>query len=262
MVIEDVNASTDKNVQGSQYVWIPTGQFKKDNGELSNEIILGRYTFDENNGTPHMVQNAEDYTNQSDNILIESIYKELIEYREGIASERLDGLNATAKGLGTFIGSVKLNGGYYIGRYEASYASGSTSTSTVSDYSVVAINTYANSGSVISDLPSSYAWDTAIVYIQEAGNTNYANQDGQSINSTLTNTGTKQDEVCKINDLSSNIEEWSTEYSTTNNGTSAFPCTLRGGYYGSGSRSPSYRGAGNSYSGYFEGGGFRICLYL
>ena len=295
VVIEDVNASTDKNVQGSQYVWIPTGQFKKDNGELSNEIILGRYTFDENNGTPHMVQNAEDYTNQSDNIFIESIYKELVEYREGIASERLDGLNATAKGLGTFIGSVKLNGGYYIGRYEASYASGSTSTSTVSDYSVckaaskistsfsnsmiynpgtlwnnisqlnaskVAINTYANSGSVISDLPSSYAWDTAIVYIQEAGNTNYANQDGQSINSTLTNTGTKQDEVCKINDLSSNIEEWTTEYSSYTRGTSAFPCILRGGYYGSGSRSPSYRGAGNSYSGYFEGGGFRICLYL
>lgn len=42
--------------------------------------------------------------------------------------------------------------------------------------SKVAINTYSDSNSVRSDLLSSYAWDTAIVYIQEAGNTNYANK--------------------------------------------------------------------------------------
>ena len=73
----------------------------------------------------------------------------------------------------------KENGGYYIGRYEVSYA-----------------------------------WNTAIVYIQECGKANYANQDWESINSNLTNTGTGQDEVCKINDMVSNIRELTTEYSS------------------------------------------------
>ena len=45
IVIEDVSASTDSAVQGSQYVWIPVGTFYKDGGALSNEIKLGRYTF-------------------------------------------------------------------------------------------------------------------------------------------------------------------------------------------------------------------------
>src|SRR5699024_5521913 len=63
IVIEDVSASTDKNVQGSQYVWIPVGQFKKDDGTMSNEIILGRYTFNTSNGTPELKQAA--YTNEN-----------------------------------------------------------------------------------------------------------------------------------------------------------------------------------------------------
>ena len=48
--------------------------------------------------------------------------------------------------------------------------------------SKVALNTYEDSSNGIkSDLMNSYAWDTAIVYIQEAGNTNYANKIGNSI---------------------------------------------------------------------------------
>ena len=47
IVIEDVNASNDANVQGSQYVWIPVGTFTKDDGSTSGEIKLGRYTFDD-----------------------------------------------------------------------------------------------------------------------------------------------------------------------------------------------------------------------
>ena len=291
VVIEDVNASTDSAVQGSQFVWIPVGKFTKDDGTESNEIILGRYTFaDDAQGTPTLQQaaytdeNPENYKNSK---VIEELYDEYSgPHRDGVPNS-IYGINATANDLGAWIESVKENGGYYIGRYEASYASGSSvdnykaatkvsehnSTSSMSynpgtlwnyitelEASKVAINTYEDSRSVKSDLMNSYAWDTAIVYIQECGHENYANQ--TSKNSSLANTGTNDDEICKINDLSSNMVEWSTEYSTTNNGTSAFPCTLRGGYYGSGSRSPSYRGAGNSYSGYFEGGGFRICLYL
>ena len=57
------------------------------------------------------------------------------------------------------------------------------------DASKVAINTYEGSTSVKSDLINSYAWDTAIVYIQEAENSNYANQECK--NTSLSNTGGK-----------------------------------------------------------------------
>ena len=71
------------------------------------------------------------------------------------------------------------------------------------DASKVSINTYSKENTTVkSDLMNSYAWDTAIVFIQEAGHANYANKkDG---NGTLKNTGATGDEVCKINDMASN----------------------------------------------------------
>ena len=315
IVIEDVNASTDTAVQGSQYVWIPVGVFIKDDETPSEEIILGRYDFDLTDGTPELKQaaytddNPNNYTNE---IEIESSYSELVIYRQG-KDDKTNGENATAYDLEGWLDSVKENEGYYIGRYEASFASGSnienykaaskisTNNSTASmsynsgnlwnyitqlNASKVSINTYSDSTSVKSDLMNSYAWDTAIVYIQEAGHTNYANQDGQSINSNLTNTGTKQDEVCKINDLASNLIEWTTEYSSdtvtsidfsnmTVNVIERLPCTVRGGGYlykasGYGARRANYRAAEGSTtgdSGYTTSAnsastGFRITLYM
>ena len=263
IVIEDVSASGDTAVQGSQFVWIPVGTFVKDDKSTSNEIILGRYTFSTSNGEPTLVQAAytadepENYLKHGDTEIISSYYTELPEYREGVASSGLDGLNATAKDLAGFVNSVKTNGGYYIARYEASFASGTSmddykaaskvsdrfSESSMSytegrlwnhitqlDASKVSINTYSGSSSVKSDLMNSYAWDTAIVYIQEATGRDYANQKGSSINSSLTNTGTKQDEVCKINDMASNVYEWTTEYSSYPTTSLALPCTGRGGF--------------------------------
>lgn len=290
VVIEDVSASTDENVQGSQYVWIPVGRFVKDDGTSSAEIKLGRYTFSTTDGTTmEPLQYAENYTAST---VIETYYTELIEYNEGNESSGLDGRNATAKDLKGFIDSVSANGGYYIGRYEASYASGATNTTEVGNYanckaaskvsidystssmlynsgtlwnyitqpsaSKVAINTYANSKSVKSDLMNSYAWDTAIVYIQEAGHTNYANE--TSVNTSLSNTGVNEDETCKINDMASNLVEWSTEYSNLKNSNATYPCVRRGGVY---DQSTSYTmrrhlliSDNNSY-----GAGFRLVLY-
>ena len=283
IVIEDVSASTDTAVQGSQYVWIPVGTFTKDDGSTSGQIKLGRYTFD-SSGNPEPVQYAENYTDQSESVVIETYFTELTTYREGTASSGTDGRNATAKDLKGFIDSVDSNGGYYIGRYEASYASGSSTANykaaskisnsysgsmsytqgrlwnyiTQIDASKVAINTYEGS-SVKSDLINSYAWDTAIVYIQEAGNTNYANQ--TSKNSSLADTGKNLDEVCKINDMASNVIEWTTEYSSNTNSGNAHPCIFRGGYY---AYSDSY--AANRYNDnatYSSNDvGFRLSLYL
>ena len=199
IVIEDVSASIDTAVQGSQFVWIPVGVFIKNGGTPSNEIILGRYTFATSSpGTPTLQQAA--YTKEAEGSYTDNYttpkeidsngvnYSELATYRVGTASSGLDGLNATAYNLGDWIDSVKENGGYYrgyyIGRYEASFASGtsvdnykaatkvSTGSSTSSmncsprtlwnhitqlNTSKVAINTYADSTSVKSDLMNSYA---------------------------------------------------------------------------------------------------------
>ncbi len=310
IVIEDVSASGDANVQGSQFVWIPVGTFTKDDGTTSNEIVLGRYTFDENNGTPHLEQAAytsSNPTNYLNEIKISNCYMELSTYREGTRPvQDLNDLNATAKNLAAFVDSVKTNGGYYVGRYEASYASGdinetwedlddnakackaSSKISTASSYapvaikegmlwnatfqneaSKIAINTYIDSLGVQSDLMNSYSWDTAIVYIQEAGNNNYANK--RSINSNITNTGTIGDEVCKINDMASNLYEWTTEYSTyiiqiDINGhisEAATPYSIRGGCYSTDENYTSYRDSYGYFAPYSRGYvGFRLCLFI
>ena len=162
-----------------------------------------------------------------------------------------------------FIEKTETNKGFYIARYEASYGSGynesgtttaekygnakplskvSTANSTSSmnykegtlwnfitqpQAALVSQNMYKNDKYVESDLINSYAWDTAIVYIQAMENENYANQgDG---NGTLKNTGLTQDEKCKIFDMAGNLYEWTTEYSTNTDSSIAYPCTLRGG---------------------------------
>ena len=293
IVIEDVSASGDDNVKGSQFVWIPVGTFVKDDGNTSNEIVLGRYTFNRSDGTPTLVQaaytkeNSENYKNEIELTTEEgNKYKELPNYRPGVASDGLDGLNATANNLAGVMESAKINGGYYIARYEASFASGtniesykaaskkSTANSTSSmnytagtlwneitqlDASKVSINTYSEVTTVKSDLMNSYAWDTAIVFIQEAGHANYANKtDGNGI---LKNTGEIGEEVCKINDMASNLLEWTTEYSTYTTSSKANPCSIRGGYYFYSSLYTAIRDydrANNS----FSSKGFRLTLYM
>ena len=132
--------------------------------------------------------------------------------------------------------------------------------------SKVAINTYEESDIVKSDLMNSYAWDTAIVYIQEASTPNYAN--ATSKNSNLSNTGkldpdepTLKDEVCKINDMASNVREWTTEHSRYANSTNASPCVDRGGYY---SHSVFYTATRYSHTATYSRHivGFRLMLYL
>ena len=296
IVIEDVFASTDTAVQGSQYVWIPVGTFRKDDGTMSNEIKLGRYTFSSEDGTiTTPLQYAENYT---ESIVIGSEFTELTDYNSGNGSMGLSGANATAKNLEGFINSVSENGGYYIGRYEASYASGASSETKVGDYanckaaskisteysvdrmlynsgtlwnfitqpsaSKVAINTYEDTKIVTSDLMNSYAWDTAVVFIQEAGHMNYANQDGLSISESIGNTGEDSDEVCKINNMASNIREWTTEHSTDTTSSLSFPCVARGGVsgkYGGNYVSNRSNSSASSVSG-SDTSGFRICLYL
>ena len=286
IVIEDV-FSTNSYLRGSQFVWIPVGTFVKDDGTLSDEIILGRYTFDTRRGEPNLQQAA--YTTSSMQNYIKQIFieecVELTEYRAGVESSTFTGgTNATAYNLKAWIDSVKKNGGYYIGRYEASYVDGNIATTKLSarcdgqyesyqyrtlwnnisqvQASKISINTYKNNSKGIkSDLMNSYAWDTAIVYIQEAGHTNYSNKIGENVDDTIANTGTGQDEVCKINDLASNISEWTTEYSREMAGSVSQTCVYRGGNYEDNMCTASRDTWNSMYFGY-SNIGFRLTLYI
>ena len=202
----------------------------------------------------------------NDTVTIPLRFQELTISRPGVASSGTDALNATAKDLAGFVQSVSEHGGYYIARYEASYGSGSSisdwkplsqpstanSTSSMNytpgtlwnfinqpNAAQVARNMYAenkdiegNGVGVESDLINSYAWDTAIVYIQEMGHNNYIDYSrDETGNSSLMNTGETGDVVCNIYDMAANTLEWTTEYSTYVDSNYALPYISRGGYY-------------------------------
>ena len=203
-------------------------------------------------------------------------YYELNGSRTGKESSGTDGTNTTAKNLKNFIEKTEANKGFYIARYEASYGSGynSSGTDTATKFgnakplskvskansdssmnytegtlwnfitqpqaALVSQNMYKNDKYVESDLINSYAWDTAIVYIQAMGNENYANAN-RGTNTSLKNTGSTGDEKCKIFDMARNTLEWTTEYGTYTNFGIAYPCTRRGGYFVGSGYYTSYR---------------------
>ena len=222
-------------------------------------------------------------------------FYELNGSRPGKEKSDLTGTNTTAKNLKEFIEKTETNKGFYIARYEASYGSGynssgtdtatkfanakplskvSTANSTSSmnykegtlwnfitqpQAALVSQNMYKNDSYVESDLINSYAWDTAIVYIQAMGNSNYANQ--ADVNGTLKNTGSTGDEKCKIFDMAGNTSEWTTEYSTYTSSSSAYRCTLRGGYCDNSNSYTSTRVFSNAAYSYL-GISFRPLLYV
>ena len=293
IVIEDNDIKTGiGNNRGNQYVWIPVGnEIKKSDGTTVN-ITLGRYIFangtsdkDANGnvlakGTPTLKQDAANYTQEVEITYNGNKYKELAISRVGIvdSSNHLNDANTTALNLKGFVDSVKANGGYYIARYEASYGTDGKANSKVSDSTTgvtptkegqlwnninqieaatASRNLYSE---VNSDLINSYAWDTAIIYIQNfSGDTDYSKQN--SLNKSFANTGVNSDEKCKINDMASNTMEWTTEYCTYTEGSYAYPCTMRGGtYYGSGNHTDHRVGRRATNSDSFIS--FRSALYM
>ena len=222
-------------------------------------------------------------------------YYELNGSRTSNEKRDLTGTNTTAKNLKDFIEKTESNKGFYIARYEASYGSGynSSGTDTATKFgnakplskvskansissmnykegtlwnyitqpqaALVSQNMYKNDKYVESDLINSYAWDTAIVYIQAMGNENYANQaDG---NGTLKNTGLTQDEKCKIFDMAGNSLEWTTEYSTRTDSSTTYPCTFSGAYYSTSGYFTSPRNDGSATYSVFRVS-FRPLLYV
>ena len=222
IVIED---ATETATKGSQFVWVPVGTITKAD-ETKTTITLGRYNFDSTTG-------------------VESTYSgSFIEEDANDVSTIQNNGNTIAKNITNFKKSVAKNGGYYIGRYEARTTDKRTSSGNVLTqitekgtdqiYNYVtqaqaasqSQNMYDNTNSFTSDLMNSYAWDTAITFIQKCtDNKKYSFQN--RLETSLLYTGTTTDKQCNIYDMASNVMEWTTE---TSNGSNV-PCGSRGGLY-------------------------------
>ena len=243
----------ENGTDGNQFVWVPVGTIKNKNN-TTNTITLGRYEFDSNTGalksnTPVQVASVENCTQE---VTINTNYKELSVFRAGNSATDSTAQNATARNLEEFISTTLANGGYYIARFEAS----GTASKITSKYNQTVLGniTQPNAAKVAremygevkennelvyaSDLVNSYAWDTAIIFIQtystETDASSYASEnkgptDGQK------NTGLSNDKYCNIWDMSGNAYEWTTEYSTLSRTSYIYPCVCRGGYFFTGS---------------------------
>ena len=287
IVIED---ATYTNTIGSQFVWIPVGTgenaIKKANKEKV-DIALGRYSFTQNSdGTITTSEYSGSFTEDTTANHNSSSYG-----------------NAIAKDIEKFKTSANSNHGYYIGRYEAGVVDYDSSVSTGSNSnqepnwtrytgdniklvckkeqqvwnfvtqnkaSKLSRDMYGSEAKVTSDLINSYAWDTAIVFIQKCGTESnsltYSQTDGLSSTSTrehqttgtnILNATKKVDKQCNIFDMAGNCFEWTTE---TSSGSSS-PCVNRGGGYNDSGSYTSFRG-NNSTSSAYGNFSFRPLLYL
>ncbi len=237
----------ENGTDGNQFVWVPVGTIKNKNN-TTNTITLGRYEFDSNTGalksnTPVQVASVENCTQE---VTINTNYKELSVFRAGNSATDSTAQNATARNLEEFISTTLANGGYYIARYEAS---GTTSKiESKYDKTVLTNITQSNAAKLAremygevkennelvytSDLVNSYAWDTAIIFIQTYATGEDASSYASKNKSTsFANTGKNNDKYCNIWDMSGNAEEWTTEYSTYSFDRYFNPCVFRGGFY-------------------------------
>ena len=246
IVIEDTQTGT----AGNQFVWVPVGTIKNKNGS-TNTITLGRYEFDSSTGalkstTPAQVASVENCTKIVTISKGGTDYQELSTFREGNSATNSTAQNATARNLEEFISTTLANGGYYIARFEAS----GTASKITSKYNQTVLGniTQPNAAKVAremygevkennelvyaSDLVNSYAWDTAIVFIQTYSvKTDYASHNESKTTKAFTATGKNNDKYCNIWDMSGNAYEWTTEYSTSSHNSNFYPCVRRGGYY-------------------------------
>ena len=225
IIIEDVSHEKTK---GSQFVWIPVGTVKKAD-EQTETITLSRYTFNESGQEKEQGDNA--------------IYVWNSNYQELSTS---NSNNYTAKNIKEFKTKVTESKGYYIGRYEArnglingknqllcTQDNNIYNNVTQAQAAILSRNMYSDSN-FESDLMNSYAWDTAIIFLQKFDNREnkakpYSRQN--TLNTSLETQGTNKlsipDKICNIFDMASNTMEWTTE----TYGFSSTPCRLRGGYY-------------------------------
>ena len=243
IVVEDVSHSA---TAGSQFVWIPVGEVIKDSAGNKETITLGRYDFDDKgNATAYSGSCTEDTATNHNS-----------EYKNTIAKDIEDFKNKV----------TNTTHGYYIGRYESRTSTERKSKTDKLTQITVKPEEYVynyttqlqaaelsrgmySDSNFESDLMNSYAWNTAVYFLQKFDNRAnkaslkpYSRQ--TSLNDSLASQGTnnlsdasKQDVICNVYDMASNCYEWTTEtHSSSYN-----PCTFRGGDYYHDTHYPSGR---------------------
>ena len=267
IIIQDVD--TNRPTCGSEFVWIPVGTVTKADGSTTT-IKLSRYTFDVNGKE----------TDQGDKAIIVGDYD-----CQELATSYIG--NTTAKDINTFKTSAERNNGYYIGRYEARTATKRTArgdaltqiTEKPGEYvynyvtqpqaAQLSRSMYGDSN-FTSDLVNSYAWDTAITFLQEFDNreksaktTPYSQQ--ISLNTNFAEKGTNQlvtkDVICNAYDMASNTDEWSTETFRTSYH-DVNPCVVRGGGWNRGGNAPASDRTSSNTDVSASWSSFRPLLYL
>ncbi len=256
IVIEDVDAGTTATA-GSQFVWIAVGDVYTDTNGTKTNIELCRCGFDEN-GQKVSVEDGYEYQltvvranmpNGMPDVAKDSqinYYRAFTFAEEETSREGSSTQNATAKNLRNFLSNASK--GYYIGRYEARTTVQRTTTGDATTIVTEKIedpvynyvtqlqasersrNMYA-SENFESDLVNSYAWDTAILFLQEFDDRadksiKYSLQ--TSLNNSVSQTGTTTDKICNIYDMASNCYEWTTETAINNTNPASIPCVERG----------------------------------
>ncbi len=254
---------------GNQFVWIPTGTYNVTLAVDSDETVDGQMT----NNLSRRKFTSSGATEVSDDSGILDDQDEPNEtdyyfYGEG------DSRSVAYNQIGAFKDSVSRNGGFYIGRYEL--GKGNVVKAGVTPYVNItrdiaksqAEAMYSGNTYVVSELISSYAWDTALNFICQT------NSEGYTLATTKSKTygnfykGTKKktgayaaDNYSNIHDLLGNCCEWTTEYCYCSDG----PCVLRGGYYNYSYHDYPYaafRYKGESTDNASDGSSARIQLYV
>ena len=205
---------------GNQFVWIPVGTYQTRNGAKTNS--LSRRTFTSSKATGVSGDSAINDNNS------EYYYGE--GYSSSIAKNQIQ----------LFKNSVTSYGGFYIGRYEQ--GEGNVCKAGVNPYNNIALNQaksqaeamYNENNYVVSELISSYAWDTTLNFICQTNTAGYTLATTTSSSYGNINTGWGRptgeytaDKYSNICDMLGNYYEWTTEYYSGDNG----HCTIRGGNY-------------------------------
>ena len=259
IVIEDMSAN-DETSKGNQYVWIPVTHV---NGEKTNTlkdsegnehtVELARYTFNRGTYTSSTMSysgTGQIETKVLDGGLIDTYFYEQTK-EEAV---EIGNNNTVAKDINGFKNSVANNGGYFIARFEGGDSTTINERNSSSSQSIIPVfkenqipytyilqsnaadlvgNLYNNQiNNYISDLINSYAWDTAIVFIQEfSKDSKYSimvsmGSGPRSKTGQVTDKNGNKDLKCNIYDMAMNVHEWTTE--TWSNGKSHI-LSMRGG---------------------------------